>query len=239
MDSKSDAPGRKWFTVDELAAMELPGFPRSGRRWHDRAKADGWPSRQVPSQGRTGARTEYSPPASVAALIDATLASRKEMLANAFDEYRLSVGAGEPLQTAIIHFVDDYNEQKGLAKDVPGFRRITDANVEEALGLKAPLLTVSQDRAQYLAGGASRKANLAPPADLLVKAFFALMEMSDIPHDLSIDQRTALTMRLFDLLMASCGTDPAKLARVVDDPEALKAALRLAWAVHRAHDAGG
>lgn len=70
-DVYSDGGGDVWFSVEDLAEMCLPGYPRSGRRMHDRAKAEGWRSRQVASSGRTGAKTEYSPPPSVLALIQA------------------------------------------------------------------------------------------------------------------------------------------------------------------------
>lgn len=67
----SDFNSDVWFTVTQLAEMGLPGYPRTARRWHDRAKADGWRSREVASQGRTGYRTEYTPPPAVMALIEA------------------------------------------------------------------------------------------------------------------------------------------------------------------------
>lgn len=62
---------KKWFTAEELAMLNLPGYPRTSRRWHDRAVKDGWLERQVPSQGRTGFRREYTPPPEVQALIEA------------------------------------------------------------------------------------------------------------------------------------------------------------------------
>lgn len=71
MQNNSDVNSDVWFSADELAELQLPGYPRSGRRFHDRAKAEGWKSREVPSQGRTGMRVEYSPPLEVMVLIKA------------------------------------------------------------------------------------------------------------------------------------------------------------------------
>jgi hypothetical protein len=70
-DNNSDVAKEQWFTVNELAELALPGYPRSARRWHDRAKSSGWKSRQVPSQGRKGMRTEYAPPSEIMTLIEA------------------------------------------------------------------------------------------------------------------------------------------------------------------------
>lgn len=70
-DSDVYSDVKKWFTAEELAVLNLPGYPRTSRRWHDRAVKDGWLERQVPSQGRTGFRREYTPPPEVQALIDA------------------------------------------------------------------------------------------------------------------------------------------------------------------------
>lgn len=69
MAENSDVNSDVWFSADELAEFALPGYPRSGRRIHDRAKAEGWKSREVPSQGRKGFKVEYSPPADVLHLI--------------------------------------------------------------------------------------------------------------------------------------------------------------------------
>ncbi len=69
--NNSDVNSDVWFTVEQLANLKLPGYPRSGRRWHDRAKLEGWNSRDVASQGRTGKRTEYAPPPEIMALIEA------------------------------------------------------------------------------------------------------------------------------------------------------------------------
>lgn len=76
-DSNSDGSKDGWFSVEDLAEMHLPGYPRSGRRMHDRAKVEGWKSRQVPSPGRTGNKTEYSPPSPVMELI--SMHQRKEL----------------------------------------------------------------------------------------------------------------------------------------------------------------
>lgn len=67
-DANSDAP--RWWTAEELAKLALHKYPRSARRIHDRAVSEDWESRLVPSQGRTGQRREYRPPASVLRLIE-------------------------------------------------------------------------------------------------------------------------------------------------------------------------
>ncbi|MDP2805351.1 MAG: hypothetical protein Q8O24_05360 [Gallionellaceae bacterium] len=69
--NNSDVNSDVWFTVEQLAEMGLPGYPRTGRNWHNRAKAEAWKSREVASQGRTGYRTEYTPPPEVTVLIEA------------------------------------------------------------------------------------------------------------------------------------------------------------------------
>jgi len=49
------------YSAAELAAMKLPGLPTSERRINDRARKEGWTSRQVPGKGgKGGMRTEYA-----------------------------------------------------------------------------------------------------------------------------------------------------------------------------------
>lgn len=71
VSDNSDVNSDVWFTVEQLAEMGLRGYPRTGRNWHNRAKAEGWKSREVGSAGRKGMRTEYTPPPEVMALIEA------------------------------------------------------------------------------------------------------------------------------------------------------------------------
>lgn len=44
----------RWLSASEVAAMELPGLPRSAKGVLERAKREGWESR--PRQGRGGGR---------------------------------------------------------------------------------------------------------------------------------------------------------------------------------------
>lgn len=87
---------------------------------------------------------------------------------------------------------------------------------------------------EALPGAGLQAETLTPSPELLLKAVFALMDMAEIPAGLTADQRTALTMRLFNLLWMGCHGDEAKLKRIVDTPEALKAALRLSWELYQA-----
>lgn len=127
MDANSDSG--LWLTAEDIATLAIPGYPRSSRRIHDRAEVEGWRSRQVPSQGRTGSRREYQPPPAVLKLI------RERQLLKSFNEYRMTVGVGKPLQTAISDFVNDYNTVPGIANFVEGLSTITEADVSAARGL--------------------------------------------------------------------------------------------------------
>lgn len=71
MSNNSDIDSDEWFTVEQLASLNIPGYPRSSRRIHDRAQAEGWKVRKIPSAGRTGERSEYAPPPEVMELIEA------------------------------------------------------------------------------------------------------------------------------------------------------------------------
>lgn len=104
------------------------------------------------------------------------------------------------------------------------------ARMREAAGALAPG-PADPDLAPF--GTSLNVETVRPSSELQAKAIFALMDMSEIPPGLTLDQRTALTMRLFDLLMMSCGSDAAKLKRVIETPDALKGALRLAWELYR------
>lgn len=60
----------KWFSAKQLADLHLPMLPTSDRALRDYAKREGWPQRQVRSRGgRSGLRTEFSPPDHVMHLI--------------------------------------------------------------------------------------------------------------------------------------------------------------------------
>jgi hypothetical protein len=63
------------YTTKELAEMKLPGFPGTPQGWDLRVKSEEWEFVEARGRGRGGVRREYSPPASVQALIDKQLAA--------------------------------------------------------------------------------------------------------------------------------------------------------------------
>lgn len=98
-----------WFTVEQLAEMGLRGYPRTGRNWHNRAKAEGWKSREVESAGRKGMRTEYSPPPEIMPLIEQR---QRQIALDLFrSEFKKFTDAAppEPFSESSANFVDLYN----------------------------------------------------------------------------------------------------------------------------------
>jgi transposase InsO family protein len=60
------------YSCAELAALRLPGYPGSERRFRDLVEREGWAFREVSTQGgKNGIRREYQPPAAVMKLIQA------------------------------------------------------------------------------------------------------------------------------------------------------------------------
>ncbi|TAN50860.1 MAG: hypothetical protein EPN21_07880 [Methylococcaceae bacterium] len=57
------------YSCAELAALRLPGYPASERRFKDVTEREGWPFREVKSAGKNGTRREYAPPKGVRELI--------------------------------------------------------------------------------------------------------------------------------------------------------------------------
>lgn len=58
------------YSCDDLASMNLPGYPVSRQGWDMLVKRQEWPYREVRSKGRGGLRREYQPPPHVMALIE-------------------------------------------------------------------------------------------------------------------------------------------------------------------------
>lgn len=73
MNSDVNSDVRGWLTADQIGSLGIPGCPKSGKRVHDHAKREGWESRIVDSQGRTGNRREYMLPISIQDLIERRL----------------------------------------------------------------------------------------------------------------------------------------------------------------------
>lgn len=60
------------YSVAELLALDLPGYPRTRQGWDTLVKRGKWPSREVKGLGGPGGiRNEYKPPPDVMALIEA------------------------------------------------------------------------------------------------------------------------------------------------------------------------
>jgi len=235
MDVSSD---EKWWAVEELAKLDLPGYPRSVRRFHDRAIKEGWESRTVPSRGRLGARREYRPPPDVAKYIQLIL------LVRSFDDFRATVAHGRPLTTAKMMFINTYNEHGGgRASYVEGVEKVSLELLDEALrearerrGSSAPIEQPSSyvARNKLDVPSSIEAATLSPSPDLLVKAFYALMDLPEISGGMDQQQRSELTSFLFRLLFLTCGNDEDKLKRIVDNPSSLAAAIKFAWELYRA-----
>lgn len=85
--------------------------------------------RVVPSQGRHGERREYQPPPAVKALI------RQRLLQRSFEQFRTTAAVGEPMTTAMMMFVEDYNRHLGTCDHVDGVEQITQESLEAALRL--------------------------------------------------------------------------------------------------------
>lgn len=128
MDANSDVDG--WLSADQIVALSPPGYPRSARRIHDRALAESWETRLIPSQGRTGNKRVYRLPSAVVDLV------RRAHLQAAFDAYRTHVAAGEPLSTAKANFINDYNAKASSVDAVDGIEKLTVEQLNEALSLK-------------------------------------------------------------------------------------------------------
>lgn len=118
------------FACKDLAEMGLPDYPSTVQGWHKLVEREQWLWREVRAQGgKAGVKRLYLPPPDVLALI------RGRQLSQSFNEYRVTVGAGKPLQTAISDFVNDYNTVPGIASAIEGLPTITEADVSAARGL--------------------------------------------------------------------------------------------------------
>ena len=119
-----------YYSVADLVALKLPGFPLTRQGVDAHVKREGWSHRDTKGLGGPGGvKREYLPPPAVLALI------RGRQLSQSFNEYRVTVCSGKPLQTAISDFVNDYNTVPGIANFVDGLPTITEADVEAARGL--------------------------------------------------------------------------------------------------------
>lgn len=115
------------FTTAELSKLGIPGCPTTSQGWDKRVKNEGWECHVVRGRGRGGERHEYVPPPEMAALIV------EHLLRTAFDEFRIQVASGEPLETAKGMFVSDYNDAAGVVNRVPGLATLTSDQLDAAL----------------------------------------------------------------------------------------------------------
>lgn len=139
---KTSEPGGNssdaWFSATQLAEMGLPGMPRSDRRMRDVVEREGWPFREVPSQGgKRGIKREYQPPPYVLALIkgreEGAIAPEEEELLQEFEAYRRVIATGIPITTAKIDFVADYNAGSSAVDRVAGIDVLTLGKLDELL----------------------------------------------------------------------------------------------------------
>lgn len=76
-------------------------------------------------------------------------------------------------------------------------------------------------------------------AEVAVRAMLVLSNLPDIPATLSAKQRSGLVLRLFELLMMATRGDYKKVQELMDNQDALLAALRLAWEAESQDGAAG
>jgi len=57
------------YSCAELAALRLPGYPGTERRFRDLVEREGWAFVEIKSRGKGGIRRDYAPPPAVAKLI--------------------------------------------------------------------------------------------------------------------------------------------------------------------------
>lgn len=127
-----------WFSATQLAEMELPGMPRSDRRMRDVVVREGWPFREVPSQGgKRGIKREFQPPPYVLALIKGrevgAFTPEEEDLLEGFEAYHRIFMMGKSIPTAKANFVADYNAGSSIVDRVAGIDVLTLEKLDELL----------------------------------------------------------------------------------------------------------
>lgn len=118
---------RGFYSAADLAAFRLPNFPTTDRAARTRAESEGWEFVEEKSPGRGGVKRLYKPPQAIADLI------AQHQLRAAFDDFRVRIASGEPLETAKGMFVSDYNEATGVVSRVPGLATLTSDQLDAAL----------------------------------------------------------------------------------------------------------
>lgn len=200
------------YSCEELAALKIPGYPVTRQGWDALVKRDSWEFTEVKSKGRGGIRREYLPPDHLRQQIEI--------------QRRIHDATSGNVPLHMMEAVEArYREAVGPFAPPPERRPESDRQLvrDNRYVVTEPLPFEASLNAE----------TVRPGPELLAKAIFALMEMSEIPQGLTLDQRTALMMRLFSLLMMACGADEAKLKRLIETPDTLKAALRFAWELYR------
>lgn len=223
----TELSGCGYYSCKELAEMGLPDYPGTERGWLKLVERKQWPWREARAKGgKAGVKRLYQPPPTVLALI------RGRLLSKSFNQYRMTVAVGKPLQTAISEFVDDYNAAHGMASTVEDLSTITEADVNAARGLSG---LKDAARISYQAPYSSWRGRMTEPwvpaamADVAVRAIMAINELPEIPRTISSSRRAALVVRVFELLMAAADGNQPRLLAIIDKPETFLGALRLAW----------
>lgn len=251
MNSDINTDACTWFTAQEIADLDIPGYPRSARRIHDRAVNERWDTREVKSAGRTGSRREYRPPAGVLEKI------WKRQLARSFDGYRAGIAAGEPLATAQGGFVEAYNSASSTVDLVPGLVQICPEDLDAAIGMGSGPL-VREEVVPYAARPSSTAVpqssgpdtvtvrgetillgdkhvpwvRVTPPNVLqLIESSWAVRDA--MPDGASKDEIMARTVQAFSVLTVLTGGDYRLVERALEDEGVLSEFLALCASVER------
>ena len=129
-DSSELSSEPEGFACKDLAEMGLPDFPSTERGWGKLVEREQWPWREVRAQGgKAGVKRLYQPPAAVMALV------RMRLLARSFEQFRSTIAVGDPLTTAKLMFLEEYNKHGPSTDYVDGVDAIGDEDLEAALRL--------------------------------------------------------------------------------------------------------
>lgn len=122
---------QSYYSVADLVAFDLPGFPVTRQGVDALVKRDSWPYREAKGYGGPGGvKREYQPPPEIQALI------RQRLLQRSFEQFRATAAAGDPLATARLMFIEEYNNHGPGADYVAGVEEITQESLEAALRLQ-------------------------------------------------------------------------------------------------------
>lgn len=106
INSELDLP---MYSVRDLAAMHLPGYPDTERAWLDRAKNGNWDFKEVVGRGRGGIKRLYLPPPEIVTLIEERQRQNDlDFLCGEFKKFT-DGRTPEPFAVSTANFVDLYN----------------------------------------------------------------------------------------------------------------------------------